>query len=99
MSKMAFLTNYRLTWAASSHLLPSHLPVTCITMEHSKAPYHDRVTYKLTANIPKFCPICGQDSIQNVSGKIILNLFRCGQGHYFIFDSLPSNPEKSPALK
>jgi hypothetical protein len=35
---------------------------------------------------PKFCPICGKDSIQHVSNQQALQLFRCGQGHYFVFD-------------
>jgi predicted RNA-binding Zn-ribbon protein involved in translation (DUF1610 family) len=44
---------------------------------------------------PKFCPICGHDSIRRVTRREILNLYRCGDGHFFIFDSEPEPKEET----
>jgi predicted RNA-binding Zn-ribbon protein involved in translation (DUF1610 family) len=45
---------------------------------------------------PKFCPICGHNSIQRVTKRDVLNLYRCGDGHFFMFDiDETENQEKS----
>jgi len=43
---------------------------------------------------PKFCPICGHNSIERVTRRGVLNLYRCGDGHFFNFDSEPEPKEQ-----
>jgi predicted RNA-binding Zn-ribbon protein involved in translation (DUF1610 family) len=45
---------------------------------------------------PKFCPICGQNSIERVTEREVLNLYRCGEGHFFIFDT-DKEPQRNPS--
>lgn len=35
---------------------------------------------------PKFCPVCGVASIQVLDRPGIHDLYRCGDGHFFIFE-------------
>jgi hypothetical protein len=48
---------------------------------------------------PKFCPICGQDSIQPVTRQEVLNLYRCGHNHFFVFDPAPEEKQDQSATE
>jgi hypothetical protein len=58
------------------------------------SPYREGVESN-TPVAPKFCPICGHDSIKPVTKRGVLHLFRCGEGHYFVFDPKPDEEEES----
>ena len=45
---------------------------------------------------PHFCPICGDKSIETVSGSAALRLFRCGKGHFFTFEPKEGQDQKGP---
>lgn len=43
---------------------------------------------------PKFCPVCGRDSIRVYEREGVLDLYRCGQSHYFHFLALQSETQE-----
>src|ERR1700751_2697066 len=67
----------------------SHEYVIQITVISTVNPYGKGVQSNSPA-MPKFCPICGHNSIQRATKRGVLNLYRCVGGHYFIFDFDPS---------
>lgn len=42
---------------------------------------------------PNYCPICEHNSIQPVTHRGIVNLYRCGEGHFFTFDGEPQEKQ------
>ena len=60
-----------------------------ITVISTVNPYGKGVQSNSPA-MPKFCPICGHNSIQRATKRGVLNLYRCVGGHYFIFHFDPS---------
>src|SRR6478609_4266337 len=38
--------------------------------------------------VPNWCPICGCDSMAAFFRPGAIDLYRCGQGHWFFYDSL-----------
>ncbi len=51
-----------------------------------------------SAATPHFCPICGDTSIEMVSGSGTLTLFRCGKGHFFTFERKNDQDQKNTKL-
>jgi hypothetical protein len=43
---------------------------------------------------PDFDMICGHNSVKRVTRRGVLNLYRCGDGHFFIFDTEKEAQEK-----
>jgi hypothetical protein len=44
---------------------------------------------------PKFCPICGHDSIEAYERAAAVPLYRCATGHYFLFTALENKKPPS----
>jgi hypothetical protein len=79
----------------SSQPSRSHVCVIWITSRYCSRQYRWGVQTKPPIT-PKFCPICGHNSIERVTRPGVLNLYRCGDGHFFIFDSEPAaNDQKA----
>ena len=43
---------------------------------------------------PRLCPICGQNSIEAYVRPRALQLYRCGNAHFFTFDWYEDSPKQ-----
>ena len=67
-----------------------------ITVPHQRLRNSFRAMARESAFPPRFCPICGLDSILPIVRKDVLNLYRCGAGHFFVFDPVPKLTDRKP---
>ena len=56
-----------------------------ITVRLASSTYVMRMANE-SIHTPRFCPICGQNSIEAYVRPGALHLYRCGNGHFFMFD-------------